>query len=221
MSNNFLNLISSIGLPRPDGILQVGASYGQELHDFINAGINSALLIEALPEPFNYISNLCKQIPGYIAFNALCSDAPDQSHSFYISSNAGQSSSILQPHKHMEIFEEVKFEESINMTSTTVDQIIDFLNKNNYTEITKSLNALYMDVQGAEFKVLLGSPKTLKQIDYIYTEIIRGDLYKNTTSLDAYCSLLHAHGFTLNNINFNMQHHADALFVRRKILGLQ
>lgn len=33
-----------------------------------------------------------------------------------------------------------------------------------------------MDVQGAEFKVLLGAGRTLSSVNYIFTELIRGAL---------------------------------------------
>lgn len=221
MSLLLFKTLNSLNLPKPKGILQVGASYGQELEAFINNGINNALLIEPLPEPFAYISEICRKIPGYIAFNGLCSESSGQEHKFHIASNGGQSSSILTPDKHKDMFSQVKFDDEVSMQSTTLDEILTFLNSNGYSKIIGKLDTLYMDVQGAEFRVLLGSPRTLKQINYIYTEIIRGELYQGMQSLDTYCSLLEAQGFTLNNLNFNEYHHADMLFIRKSILGLQ
>lgn len=220
MSLDLFEKINNLHLPKPKGILQVGASYGQEIEYFINNGIENALLIEPLPEPFEYISEICRKLPGYIAFNGLCSEASGQEHTFHIASNGGQSSSILEPDKHKDMFSFVKFEENVSMRSTTLDEILYFLNSNGYSNVINNLDTLYMDVQGAEFRVLLGSPRTLKKINYIYTEIIRGELYQGMHSLDTYCSLLEAHGFTLNNLNFNEYHHADVLFIRKDILGL-
>lgn len=220
MSEFLFKTIDSLNLARPKGILQVGASYGQELESFMNHGVNNALLIEPLPQPFAYISDICRKIPGYIAFNGLCSEASGQEHKFHIASNGGQSSSILTPDKHKDMFSHVKFGDQVLMQSTTLDEILSFLNSSGYSGIIENLDTLYMDVQGAEFRVLLGSPRTLKQINYIYTEIIRGGLYQGMHSLDTYCSLLEAQGFTLNNLNFNEYHHADMLFIRKSILGL-
>jgi hypothetical protein len=67
----------------------------------------------------------------------------------------------------------VKFDENIKLTPTTVDDIINFLDFNGYINITKELDTLYMDVQGAEFRVLLGAPKTLKNINYIQNSNLR------------------------------------------------
>lgn len=212
--------LESLNLPKPKGILQVGASYGQELEMFIKNGVNYALLIEPLPEPFAYISEICRKLPGYIAFNGLCSETSGQEHKFHVASNGGQSSSILEPSKHKDIFSHVKFDDEVIMHSTTLDEIFQFLNSNGYSKIIDNLDTLYMDVQGAEFRVLLGSARTLKKINYIYTEIIRGELYEGMQSLDTYCSLLEAHGFTLNNLNYNAYHHADVLFIKKDLLGL-
>ena len=126
----------------------------------------------------------------------------------------------MKPKHHLEMFDYVKFEETVELVSTTADDIMRFLESNGHQTITQQLDTLYMDVQGAEFKVLLGSPRTLKQINYIFAELIRGDLYENAVSLENYCALLDAHGFTLNYLKFNKYHHADMLFVRKNILML-
>ena len=220
MANVLFDMLRAAELPIPKGILQVGASYGQELQEFLETGITAGVLIEPLPEPFAYISELCKNIKGFIAFNALCSDSSGESHTFHVASNGGQSSSIMKPNKHLEMFDYVKFEHTVQLFSTTVDEIISFLDQNKHQAVTTQLDTLYLDVQGAEFKVLLGAPRTLKQINYIFAELIRGDLYEEAVPLASYCALLEAQGFTLNYLNFNKYHHADMLFVRKSILSL-
>lgn len=220
MSNILFNLLHDAALPPPTGILQIGASYAQEFDSFRAAGVNAGVLVEPLPQPFAYISELCRKTPGFIAFNALCSDTSGERHTFHVASNGGQSSSIMKPKHHLEMFDYVKFEETVELVSTTADDIMRFLESNGHQTITQQLDTLYMDVQGAEFKVLLGAPRTLRQVKYIFTELIRGDLYENAVSLANYCALLDTHGFTLNYLNFNKYHHADMLFVRKTILSL-
>lgn len=220
MPNVLFEVLATAELPMPKGILQVGANHGQELDSFIKNEIGAGVLIEPLPKAFSKIAELCKSTPGFIAFNALCSESSGEKHVFHIASNEGESSSIMKPNKHLEIFNYVKFEESVEILSTTVDDILKFLEEQGYQTITNVLDTLYMDVQGAEFKVLLGAPRTLKQINYIFSELIRGDLYDDAVPLANYCALLDAQGFTLNYLNFNKHHHADMLFVRKSVLGL-
>ena len=221
MSIDLFNTLQSVGLPAPRGILQVGASYAQELQRFLEAGVVAGVLVEPLSEPFQHVASLCRQLPGWVAVNALCSDVAGETHTFHVASNGGMSSSMLKPKGHLEVFDYVKFEQTTELVSTTVDDILALLDANGHQGVTGQLDTLYMDVQGAEFKVLLGAGRTLKRINYVFMELIRGDLYEGTLSLATYCSLMEAQGFTLNNINFNAEHHADALFVRKRVLGLK
>jgi FkbM family methyltransferase len=221
MSFDLFDAVHAVGLHQPRGILQVGASFGQELQQFVDRGVECALLIEPLPAPYEHIAGLCRQRPGFVAFNALCTDVAGEKHRFHVASNAGMSSSILAPKNHLSVFDHVSFEQTVELTSTTVDDIIAFLDQNGQRGVTQGLDTLYMDVQGAEFKVLLGAGRTLRRIDYIYTELIRSELYEGMQPLSAYCALLDAQGFVLNKLDYNAQHHADALFVRKGLLGLK
>jgi FkbM family methyltransferase len=220
MSFDLFDAVQAVGLHRPRGILQVGASWGQEFQQFVDRGVECAVLVEPLPAPYEHLAGLCRQRPGYVAFNALCSDVAGRTHRFHVASNGGQSSSILAPKNHLKVFEQVSFGQTVELASTTVDQIVAFLEQNGQGGVTQGLDTLYMDVQGAEFKVLLGALRTLGRIDYIYTELIRSELYEGMMPLAAYCSLLETQGFVLNKLDYNAQHHADALFVRKGLLGL-
>ena len=221
MSFDLFDAVHAVGLPAPRGILQVGASYGQEFQHFLAKGVSCGVLIEPLPEPYQHLAGLCQQVPGFVAFKALCSDVAGEKHRFHVASNGGMSSSILPPKGHLQVFDHVKFEQTIELVSTTVDDIIAFLAGNGQREVTQGLDTLYMDVQGAEFKVLLGAGRTLKRINYIHTELIRSDLYEGMMPLTTYIAFLDAQGFVLNKLDHNAQHHADALFVRKGLLGLK
>jgi FkbM family methyltransferase len=221
MSIDLFKTLQSIGLPAPKGILQVGASYGQEFKQFLEQGVRHGVMVEPLPEPFQHIAGMCKQVPGFVAVNALCSDVAGRHHSFHVASNGGMSSSVLAPKDHLQVFDYVKFEQTIELVSTTVDDIVTLLNNNGHAGTVRQLDTLYMDVQGAEFKVLLGAGRTLDTINYIFMELIRGELYEGMVPLATYCAMLEAQGFTLNNINYCAQHHADALFVRKSLVGLK
>ena len=221
MSFDLFDAVHAVGLPAPRGVLQVGASYGQEFEHFLAKGVNCGVFVEPLPEPYQHLAAKCQQRPGMVAFNALCSDVAGEKHRFHVASNGGMSSSILAPKGHLQVFDHVKFEQTIELTSTTVDDILVFLGQNGQAEVTQRLDTLYMDVQGAEFKVLLGAGRTLKHIKYIHTELIRSDLYEGMMPLTSYIALLDAQGFVLNKLDYNAQHHADALFVRKGLLGLK
>lgn len=66
----------------------------------------------------------------------------------------------------------------------------------------KHINILKIDVQGAEFKVLEGGKKSLKQgvVGLVMMEIILGDSYKGQKSLSYYLDVMDTFGFKLHNM---------------------
>jgi FkbM family methyltransferase len=220
MGIDLFKTVAHMGLPAPKGILQVGASYGQELKEFLDNGIRFGLLIEPLQEPFQYISNICKQLPGFVAVQALCTDESGKEYNFHVSSNGGQSSSILKPKNHLQVYDFVKFNETQTIRSNTLDEVLGFIKQNGLASMASQLDTLYMDTQGAELYVLMGANATLKQINYIYTEISRGELYEGQPSFAMLSNWLEVAGFTFNNAYFDPGHTGNALFIRRSLLGL-
>lgn len=221
MSLPLFQIISSLNISLPQGILQIGASYGQEIEYFQKNGISYGIFIEPLLEPFRHLESQCKNIDGYLPIQALCTDESDKSYTFFVASNHGMSSSILEPQNHLKVFESVQFQTSVEIKSTTLDEIIFSAVASGYSEIVEKIDTLFMDTQGSELKVLMGGNSTLKQIKYIYTEVMRADLYKSQPSFLSLCAWLDAVGYTLNNVYFNQSHWGDALFIRKDILGLE
>lgn len=217
--SNIFELIRSAGCPAPLGVIQVGASYGQEIDLFRENGLLKGVFIEPLDQPFKLLQSICKKNEGYIALQALCAESAGMIREFHIASNQGMSSSMLEPIKHLEIFQYVKFDQKINLTTTTVDNLI-FNDSIVSEDIVATIDVLYMDVQGAEYLVLLGALRTLKTINYIYMEHIRGELYGDCQPLLNYIILMDSLGFTINNVNYNSLQHADILFIRKSLASL-
>jgi FkbM family methyltransferase len=219
MKIDLFEIIKELNLPAPVGVMQVGASYGQEMSDFINKGIKYGVFVEPLPEPFAHLSSMCKQIPNFVSVQTLCTDKSGKEYEFHVASNGGMSSSILKPARHLQEFDYVNFPTSVKVVSSTVDSVIAFLDENGHAGVTQHIDLLYMDTQGAELKVLLGAHHTLGRIKYIFTEVMRAELYEGQPSLQTMCSYLDAIGFTLNNVYFNTGHTGDALFIRKDLLS--
>lgn len=213
--------IRELGLPAPKGVLQVGASYGQEMREFLENGVQAGLFIEPLPEPFAHLSSLCKQIPNYIAFNSLCTDESGRQYTFHVASNGGMSSSILPPAQHLVVNDYVSFPSTVELTSTTVDQVASFLRANGHAPVVDHLDLLFMDCQGAEYRILLGAGGMLRQVKYIYTEVMRNELYSGQVPFLNYCMHLDAMGFTLNDVYFDHPVQAgNALFIRKDLVAV-
>ncbi len=221
MSFELFPHMNSLGLPPPSGVLQVGASYGQEMQEFLDNGITRGVFVEPLPAPYQHLADTCRRIPNFIAVNTLCSDKAGQRHEFHVASNGGMSSSILKPAHHLAVHRHVSFPETVTLTSSTVDDVLDFLGQHGHGEVTQGLDLLYMDCQGAEFRILNGAVRSLSRFKYIHTEVMRANLYEGQTPFLTYCHFLDAMGFTLNDVYFGWPDHSgNALFIRKDIAGV-
>lgn len=213
--------IRDLGLPPPRGVLQVGASYGQEMAWFVENGIEAGVFIEPLPQPFAALSAYCRQRPHFVAVNALCAEASGQQVVFHVASNGGMSSSMMAPARHLEEFDFVRFEQRVELTTHRLDHVVAFLRENGHAAVCDRLDLLYLDTQGAELRVLQGAGALLQRIPYLVTEVTRNRMYDGAPSLAELMAFLEPAGYTLNNVNFDRHHHGDALFVHAAALGIR
>lgn len=213
--------IRDLGLPTPRGVLQVGASYGQEMKWFIENGIEAGVFVEPLAEPFRVLSESCRLRANFVAVNALCGAESGQRVSFHVASNGGMSSSMLKPANHLQQFDFVRFDEPIELVTNRLDHVVDFVHKHGHTGACDALDLLYMDTQGAELQVLQGAGAVLDRINFVLTEVTRNRMYDGAPVLSELMAFLEPQGFTLNNVNFDQHHHGDALFVRNLALRIQ
>lgn len=220
MSVDLLATIRELGLPPPTGIVQVGASSGQEMQSFLRQGIRRGVFIEPLPEPYRMLAAACRTIPDFVAVNTLCTATTGQTVDFFVASNGGQSSSTLEPLNHLSQFTYVKFEQKIQLIGNRLDDVIAFVKANGHARACEPIDLIYMDTQGSELQVLEGGPRTLAAARYVITEVTRNELYKGAPSLAELTAHLETHGYALNNVNFNRHHHADALFIKRETIAL-
>ncbi|MDB5280360.1 MAG: noeI [Ferruginibacter sp.] len=116
--------------------------------------------------------------------NIALSDVKGQ-QDFYVSSGhpsdkkndevwdfGNKSSSLLPPGRVNEIVPWLKFENTISVTTETLENFI------NDRKIA-SVDFVHMDVQGAELKVLAGAGKSIKKIKAIWLEVSDLPLYKD------------------------------------------
>ncbi|MEJ6000556.1 FkbM family methyltransferase [Paucibacter soli] len=214
--------LRELGLPAPIGVLQLGASYGQELREFAENGIRAGVFVEPLPEPFANLAKNCSLVPNYIAVNTLCAETAGKTYPFHVASNGGMSSSILAPGTHLAVNPGVHFTHTINVVSSTVDDVLALVQANGRAAAVQALDLMYLDCQGAEFQIFRGAARSLPQFKYIYTEVMRNELYAGQVPFLSYCHFLDAVGFTLNDVYFGYPEQAgNALFIRKDLVAVK
>lgn len=209
-----VEIIAALGLPKVNGVLQVGASSGQEVPYFTANGISLGALIEPLDGPYAVLRQRCAGHEGFLPVQALCGSRDGDMVQFHVASNNGESSSILPPAKHLSDYPYVQFQTTQTIQTFTLDRIFGAVSAQR-PDIGQAVNLLYMDVQGAELHVLKGANIVLHQVDYIYTEVGLGGGYEGDVELEDLVSYLKAYGFRLSDLEFNSEGWGNAMFIRR------
>ncbi|MCL8382357.1 FkbM family methyltransferase [Xanthobacter aminoxidans] len=209
------DLIARVTDKKVKGVIQVGAHNAEVADLYKESGIPYAIFIDPLDSSMHSIRKMSAGMPHYHAVQALVSDVDDEIVDFNVASNWGASSSMLAPAGHFNEYPDITFDERIRMPTSSLDTIVsDILNTHPLDK--ECFNFLFMDVQGAEMNVLIGAPKVLRNIDFVWTEVSFGGLYKGDTNIYDMISFLRIRGFDLWYANINEKRWGDALFIKEK-----
>lgn len=158
--------------PQIKGIIHVGAHHAQEHDDYQRAGIHKIVYIEASPKTYAHLSQ--KRFgPDVRLFNVACADYEGYADMYCERNNQGQSSSLLAPGTHTKHYPDIVFNEREKVKVVKLDSLL--LNGYNFMNI---------DVQGAEMMVLRGATTTLVNIDWVYIEVNRENVYEGCAHVE-------------------------------------
>lgn len=146
-----------------NGVIHVGAHYGQEVPTYKKMGIKKIVLIE----PQHHCIPKLKKIPGVEIHHLACGSRIDRIEMHISPQNQGQSNSLLRPALHRKQHPDIIFTHTEWVDVVPLDLV--FYNTD--------CDLLVMDVQGYELEVLKGAKKTLEIIDWVYTEVNRDETY--------------------------------------------
>jgi FkbM family methyltransferase len=189
------------------GVIHIGAHYGEEVSSYEKVGIRNIVLFEPLKENFEVLK---KNISPYSNLNIrkyqVALGNQNTTITMNLSSNNLESSSILKPKQHLNLYPDITFDR----TEEVELQKLDDYNCINY-------NFINMDVQGYELEVLKGSENTLRHVDYVYCEVNRDEIYEGNAYIEDIDQYL---------LNYNMRrvetswwydtNWGDALYIKDK-----
>lgn len=183
------------------GVIHVGAHLAEEDGIYNSLGISSKIYIEPNKDLFKQLQ---MRIKDAILINKAAGNT-NASLEMLISSNNGMSSSLLEPDSHLQFYPHITFNKK---------QIVEVIKLDDIKEFNETYNFLVMDVQGYELSVLEGAKEKLQFIDYIVTEVNKGELYKNCTKIWDLESFLSPYGFKIEEVNWSPYDWGDALFIK-------
>jgi FkbM family methyltransferase len=152
----------------------IGAHRFDELPliDRLFPALRRIYLFEPLAGPLVALHQLAQKDSRIRVFPVAVSDR-DGTAQFHVTSNNGESSSLLALGSHRELFPEVQVQRTIEVPTRRLDSIL--------SEHSLELpDMLLIDVQGAEYQVLQSlSPALLSGVRLIYTEVSTERVYQS------------------------------------------
>jgi len=170
------------------GIIQVGANIGQEISLF-KTYTNNILAFE----PSLTASFLFKNKFNDIDIFNIALGNEDGIKKIYKSSNMDESSSLLRPKKHINIYPDILFNDK---THVTVNRFTTFM-KNNPQYNYSNYNVLVIDTQGYDLNVIKEFDNYINNMDLVIAEYINVELYEGNQGLHELNEYMISKNFTI------------------------
>lgn len=176
-------------LRRVTGVIHVGANAGQERGLYDSHGLD-VIWIEPIPEVFARLQANIASFPRQRAIQGLVSDTDGRSYDFHIATNDGLSSSFLDLKHHRDVWPDVRFDRDIVLTSLTLPSLLaeHDIDHRNY-------QALVLDTQGSELRILHGAASLLPAFTHIKVEAPDFEAYEGCCLVSDLSTWLAGHGF--------------------------
>jgi FkbM family methyltransferase len=178
---DFPKLVSRYSI-KAEGVIHVGAHHCPEHKEYVAAGVKRFAYIEPCKEAFTVLRNKFAAHHHIQLFNVACGDVEGEQVMYTGSQNQGQSNSLLKMDKHLQIHPGITLDKTELVTVKRLD---------NLGLAHKGYQLLVLDVQGFEGKVIKGAEQTLKQINWVYSEVNKDSVYRGCTLIDELDQLLH------------------------------
>jgi len=190
----------------------IGAHKFDELPliDRLFPALRHIYLFEPLAGPLVALQQLAEKDSRIRVFPVAVSDR-DGTAQFHVTSNDGESSSLLAFGSHRDLFPEVEVRRTIEVPTRRLDSVL--------TEHRlEAPDALLVDVQGAEYQVLKSLPEALlAAVRLIYTEVSTERVYQSAGLLADVEALLTPRFVNLGYapLRADVPVHGNAVFVAR------
>lgn len=188
------------------GTIHAGAHMGEETAVYEKYKFGPIIWIEAIPELAEQLRLKVNHPDSVI--NATLWSSPGETLSLKITNFTG-SSSVFDLAHHLVAHPQVSKERELLVTTTTIDNLA----------LVGKTNLLVLDLQGAEYQAIQGSTNTIKNLDYVVSEVNRKELYKGIRLIHDFDKLLDAFDFERVATRWTRFGWGEALFIRRDLLG--
>lgn len=192
---------------RPTGVLHVGAHLAEESKDYSSHGWGPVIWVEAQEKLANELRNSLDPAANRV-FQAVIWDVDNELKRFGVASNS-QSSSLLEFSTHSKSYPDIRMVEYFEVQTTRLDSLLFEMPIGNF---------LNLDIQGAELPAIKSLGNRINEIDYIYTEVNRKEVYSDCTKVEELDRYLKDFGFSRIATRWYLKEGwGDALYVRNSV----
>ncbi len=186
-----------------NGVIHIGGHHGQEFKIYVENNIENIMFFEPVPSTFKILKeNIGDKA---ILHNVALGNENKKIEMYIETANKGQSSSILEPGLHTIQYPHITFDNKLEVDMVRLDDFI---------EESTDYNFINIDVQGYELEVMKGAINTLKNVDYIISEVNRDEVYINCSRVNELDSFLSDFGFNRVETTWDGFTWGDALYVK-------
>jgi len=188
------------------GVLHIGAHWGEEQPDYAKHGVKNMIFFEPVKANYEMLLDYLPGDDGIKTFNIALGNEVGTREMFTETANRGQSCSLLEPDLHLSQYPRIRFD----------DKEVVVINKLDNIEFDRMLyNMINIDVQGYELEVFRGAVGTLKNIDIIYSEVNRDEVYKECARVEQLDAFLDTFGFIRVETDWIGKTWGDALYLKK------
>jgi FkbM family methyltransferase len=206
----FDTLVKKYGIPR--GIIHLGAHLAEELEDYLEHNQKDVVWIEGNPSLFDELHKRVSDA-GHLLFCELLSDVDGVEMNFNIAKNHYngnyQSSSILDFGTHAVHHPNIVMESKLILRSKKISTIF---SENGLS--FSDYNFVNIDLQGYELPALKGFGDAISGMDFIYSEVNTGEVYKGCTKIEELDEYLGSYGFQRVETEMTDAEWGDAFYIK-------
>jgi FkbM family methyltransferase len=171
------------------GLIHIGANDGQE-RDFYAAFGLDVVWIEPIPDVFASLKLNIAEFPKQRALNYLVTEENGKEYELHIADNSGASSSIFDLAKCTEMFPHIAYSGAITVTGVTLSSILSAEKVD-----IRAYDAMVLDTQGSELKILQGATSLLSNFMFIKVEVPDFESYAGCCQVGELSAFMSARGF--------------------------